>query len=75
MTDRDDERLREDVIHALTDHGDIDATDIEVRVERGEVYLYGFVGERRQKRLAAEVAFDTRGVLDVYNSIRTRAAR
>lgn len=69
-----DERIREDVIHALTDHGDIDATDLEVRVERGEVYLYGNAPDRRQKRLAADVAFDTRGVLDVYNSIRTRAA-
>ena len=69
---RSDERILEDVIHALTDSPDVDASDIDVKVERGEAYLYGWVDERRQKRAATSVSEGVRGVADVFNSIRIR---
>src|SRR5882672_6063916 len=40
---RTDERIHEDVCERLTEHGDLDATDIEVGVTTGEVMLSGTV--------------------------------
>lgn len=69
---RSDARIHEDVIHALTDSHDVDASDIDVKVERAEVYLYGWVDDRRQKRAATDVVEGVRGVADVFNSVRIR---
>jgi hypothetical protein len=49
---RSDERIREDVSDRLEQHGEIDATEIEVRVSNGEVTLEGTVEDRRTKRMA-----------------------
>ncbi|HET7343151.1 MAG TPA: BON domain-containing protein [Methylomirabilota bacterium] len=38
---RSDERIREDVCERMCQSGDLDATDIEVRVSNGEVTLLG----------------------------------
>ena len=67
---RSDERIREEVNERLTDHPRIDATDIEVQVENGEVTLDGTVADRNQKRLAEDIADDCRGVIDVHNRLR-----
>lgn len=67
---RSDERIREDVNERLTDHPDIDATDIEVRVEAGEVTLAGALESRVIKRLAEDVAESVSGVRDVRNELR-----
>ncbi len=67
---RSNERILEDVNERLTRHGDIDATDIEVRVENGEVWLTGMVENRQQKRLAEDVADSVAGVRDVHNELR-----
>ncbi|HET7433161.1 MAG TPA: BON domain-containing protein [Thermoanaerobaculia bacterium] len=65
-----DERIREVVNERLTDHAGIDATDVEVTVENGEVTLSGDVGSRYQKRLAEDIAADCRGVHDVHNRLK-----
>ena len=52
---RADERIREDVCEALAQHGDIDASEIEILVQNGEVTLTGTVEDRYQKRLAEDV--------------------
>jgi hypothetical protein len=65
-----DERIREMVCEALTDHDEIDATHVEVGVRDGEVTLAGTVDARRTKRLAEEVTEDIRGVRDVHNQLR-----
>jgi osmotically-inducible protein OsmY len=69
---RSDERIREDVCERLTDHHDVDATDIEVTVENGEVTLSGLVGVRRDKLMAEHVAEGVSGVFDIHNEIRVR---
>lgn len=69
---RSDERIREEVSDALSDHGDIDASDIEVKVQGGEVTLSGTVSDRGQKRLAEDCAEQVRGVRDVHNQLRVQ---
>lgn len=66
---RSDERILEDVCHALEDC-DVDASHIEVRVTNGEVTLEGHVADRRDKREAEDVCADTRGVKQVHNLLR-----
>jgi hypothetical protein len=67
---RSDERIREDVCDRLTEDHDIDAGDIDVKVEAGEVTLEGTVDERRRKWLAEEIASRCSGVVDVHNHLR-----
>lgn len=70
---RSDDAIREDVCQRLCDHGWIDASDVQVRVEDGEVTLEGTVERREEKRLAYDVADAVRGVRDVHNRIVLRA--
>jgi BON domain len=69
---RSDDRIREDVSDRLEQHGEIDATEIEVRVEAGEVTLEGTVEDRRTKRLAEDIIEDLPGVRQVHNRIRVQ---
>jgi len=69
---RSDERICEEINEHLTYHHDIDATDIDVQVQNGEVTLTGTVTDRRQKRLAEDCAEQVRGVRDVHNRIRVQ---
>ncbi|RYZ01709.1 MAG: BON domain-containing protein [Myxococcales bacterium] len=69
---RTDERIREDVCERLSQDDDVDASEISVRVESGEVTLEGSVETRRQKHRAEELAADVLGVEDVHNSVRVR---
>jgi osmotically-inducible protein OsmY len=66
---RSDNRILEDVCDRLT-YSDVDAGDIEVRVENGEVTLSGSVHNRWDKRRAEDVAEDVAGVHEVHNNIR-----
>lgn len=66
---RSDERIREMVNERLTDHDDVDATDIEVAVSDGEVSLTGMVTSRREKRIAEDIAWSSPGVHDVHNRL------
>jgi len=69
---RSDQRIYEDVCERLMRFGHVDATDIEVQVNRGEVTLEGWVNDRPQKRLAEDLADGVPGVLDVHNMLRIR---
>jgi hypothetical protein len=69
---RSDDRIREDVIDRLTWHGDIDATNINVKVDNGTVTLDGTVDTRWEKRLAEDIAEDVFGVKDVQNNLRVQ---
>lgn len=69
---RSDERIREEVNDRLTAHGQVDASDIEVRVQNGEVTLTGFVDSRAAKRAAEDCAEDVPGAREVHNQIRLR---
>ena len=67
---RTDERIREDVCDRLSWNDEVDATEIIVRVQNGEVTLEGRVETRHMKRLAEDIAEDVSGVVDVHNTLR-----
>jgi hypothetical protein len=66
---RSDERIHEEVCETLTDDGSVDASDIDVRVDNGEVTLSGTVHSRDEKRRAEDVIENLPGVRDVHNSL------
>lgn len=67
---RSDERIREDVCDRLTDDPYVDATNIEVAVQGGEVTLSGVVERRDEKRRAEDVVERVSGVREVSNRLR-----
>ena len=67
---RSDERTREDVCDAIAYQGRIDATEVEVKVERGTVTLSGTVALREHKRALERLVEQCRGVHDVRNELR-----
>jgi len=71
---RSDERIRDDVNDRLTDHGHLDASDIELTVSGGEVTLNGAVTRREDKRRAEDLAEQVSGVKHVQNNLRVRDA-
>lgn len=66
---RSSERIEEDVNERLTQHGWLDATELEVAVEDDVVTLHGEVDDYRDKRLAEDIAYNVSGVHDVNNRI------
>jgi hypothetical protein len=69
---RSDQRIHDDVCEMLTHDDHVDASDVEVTVEEGEVMLTGFVPDRRMKHLAEDVIEHIAGVRDVHNRLRIR---
>jgi osmotically-inducible protein OsmY len=69
---RSDERIKEDVNEALSRHWDLDASDIEVQVQNGEVTLTGTVDSREAKRYAEDAAERSFGVKDVENKLKVK---
>jgi osmotically-inducible protein OsmY len=67
---RSDDRIREEVCDCMTDDAVLDASEIEVDVKHGEVFLTGTVTSRDQKRRAEDVAERISGVRDVTNQLR-----
>src|SRR5690242_1928486 len=67
---RSDERIREDINERLTEHPEIDASDIEVQVKGGEVTLTGTVDRRQTKRMAEDLCENVSGVKEVHNQLR-----
>src|SRR5204863_8243499 len=67
---RSDERIKEDINDRLTDHPYLDASNITVESNQGDVTLSGTVESRHEKRLAEDVAEDVSGVKNVENRIR-----
>jgi len=72
---RPDDRIREEVCDLLTDASDIDASDIEVEVHRGQVTLTGTVRDHDTKYSAEEIAWWASGVKDVHNRLRVKGSR
>ena len=56
----------------LFDDGRLDACDIEVKVDAGEVTLNGQVASREDKRRAEDVAESVSGVRHLQNNLRVR---
>lgn len=67
---RSDERILEDINERLTDDHHINASDIGVKVEGGEVTLSGTVEDRAARRRAEDIAESVSGVGHVQNDLR-----
>lgn len=67
---RSDERIKEDINDRLSDDPWIDASEIDVTVNSGEVTLTGTVSERTEKRRAEDIAEAVSGVKHVENRVR-----
>jgi hypothetical protein len=67
---RTDERILEDVNEALYRDHIVDASDVEVEVQEGEVTLRGTVTEREAKRAAEDCAWSVSGVRNVTTLLR-----
>jgi osmotically-inducible protein OsmY len=69
---RSDERIREEINDRLTENDWLDASDVEVVVQSGEVILSGTVDSRYAKRLAEDIADSVSGVTNVQNNLRAQ---
>ncbi|HEX9819544.1 MAG TPA: BON domain-containing protein [Methylomirabilota bacterium] len=58
----------------MSQHGELDASDIEIVVVSGEVTLQGAVRDRADKRLAEDLAEQVSGVREVNNQLRVGQA-
>ncbi len=68
-----DEDIRRDISRALYEHGEIDASDIDVQVKNGEVTLTGTVDSRSTKNQIEELIEDEiHGVKDLNNQVRVK---
>ena len=67
---RADDRIREEINDRLTDDDFLDASQIEVGVQNGEVILAGHVYNRTSKRRAEQIAERVSGVTNVENRLR-----
>ncbi|MCU0636022.1 MAG: BON domain-containing protein [Gemmatimonadaceae bacterium] len=72
---RSDDRIRDEVNEALARHAEIDASEIDVEVNQGEITLSGTVSDRESKRLAEDVAEHVFGVQEVHNHLRIKRER
>jgi hypothetical protein len=70
---RNDERILEDVNESLYRSHEVDASDIEVKVQNGLVTLTGFVDSRFEKREAELCAEHVNGVHDIQNELQIRS--
>ena len=70
--EQNDEQIMEEACQRLSQHGQLDASDIEVDVQNGEVILSGMVDDRRAKRMAEDTVESVPGVWDVRNNLSIR---
>jgi osmotically-inducible protein OsmY len=67
---RSDDRIKEDMCEALSNHPWIDASNTEVEVKNGVVTLTGTVNDRRTRQMMEDLADDIPGVKDVECQVK-----
>lgn len=67
---RSDDRIKEDINEKLWFDDHLDASNIEIEVQNGEVTLTGTVEDRYSKRAAEDLIEDLSGVKHVQNNLR-----
>lgn len=70
---RADNRIEEDINDRLTDDSLVDASEVDVAVQNGEVTLTGTVDSREAKRRAEDIAESVPGVTHLENRIKVRS--
>ena len=69
---RSNERILEDACDRLTEDRGVDARDVQVTVDNGEVTLDGTVNTRWEKRRAEDCVHEASGVNHVQNNLRIK---
>ncbi|RAW00090.1 BON domain-containing protein [Pseudochryseolinea flava] len=69
---RRDESIADDIYIRLTEHGDLDASEMMLDVTNGVVVISGYVDSRASKRLAEDICEHVRGVQQVENRLRVQ---
>jgi osmotically-inducible protein OsmY len=67
---RSDDKIREEIWELLTNNADLDASEVEVHVEGGEVTLSGTVDSRDARWLTEDLVTSVSGVREVYNQLK-----
>ena len=65
----------QEISSRLTQHGQIDASDIEITLDNGEVLLEGTVADDETKRLVEEALESISGVTSVQNMLQVQASQ
>jgi hypothetical protein len=66
---RHDDRIHDDVLARLAMSEEVDASDIQVSVQAGEVTLQGNVETRHMKHIARDISESVPGVSTVHNRL------
>ncbi len=64
---RPDSRIMDDICESLTQDRELNASEVEVKVESGVVTLTGKVENRSMKRHAGSIVDEISGVKDIHN--------
>jgi CBS domain-containing protein len=67
---RSDDRILEDINERLLEDPEVDATNIEIDVQNGEVTLSGTVGSRYDRRRAEDIVESVSGIRHIQNNLR-----
>ena len=67
---RSDDKIHEEIWELLTNNPDLDASEIELHVESGEVTLTGTVDSRDAKWLSEDLVTSVTGVREVNNRLK-----
>jgi hypothetical protein len=67
---RSNERIYDEASEGIIRHDHVDASGVNVRVERGEVTLEGTVSSHREKRMAEEDVNSLPGIKNVHNRLQ-----
>jgi hypothetical protein len=71
---RSDERISDEAHERLTDDSWLDASNIDLKVENGELTLSGSVDNRQSKHRAEQLVEDIPGVHHVQNNLRVTSS-
>lgn len=67
---RSDDKIHEEIWELLTNNADLDASEVELHVEGGEVTLTGTVDSRDAKWLTEDLVNSVTGVREVNNRLK-----
>jgi osmotically-inducible protein OsmY len=67
---RSDDKIREEIWELLINNADLDASEVELHVESGEVTLTGTVDSRDAKWLTEDLVTSVSGVREVNNRLK-----
>jgi osmotically-inducible protein OsmY len=67
---RSDDKIHEEIWELLTNNADLDACEIELQVDGGEVTLTGTVDSRDAKWLTEDLVNSVTGVREVNNRLK-----